>query len=324
MLADVTDAALDKTSSETHEQDSLEVFIDENNHKSDSYEDDDKQYRINYENAQSFSGPNCNEENVVSAAVVTDKGYLIEAAFKWTEIAPAVGDTIGVELQINDAEGGKRIGTVSWYDESGQGWSSPGVFGTATLGGLIEVEREGLWALEIADVTYTGKALKPPVTVYDGKTLLTLGRDYTVSYKKNTKPTEQAEAVIKGKGNYAGSTTKKFKIVPKNIADEDILIPNLYVKAPKAGKSVTVAPVATRNGKKLTKKDFIVESIQDNAGSKVDRVTQPGTYDGGSQRCGRKRIHRNQRDSARGAKQQSGAHECGKGDRHSEQSIHRG
>ncbi len=278
VLADVTDAALDKTSSETHEQDSLEVFIDENNHKSDSYEDDDKQYRINYENAQSFSGLNCNEENVVSAAVVTDKGYMIEAAFKWTEIAPAVGDTIGVELQINDAEGGKRIGTVSWYDESGQGWSSPGVFGTATLGGLIEVEREGLWALEIADVTYTGKALKPPVTVYDGKTLLTLGRDYTVSYKKNTKPTEQAEAVIKGKGNYAGSTTKKFKIVPKNIADEDILIPNLYVKAPKAGKSVTVAPVATRNGKKLTKKDFAVDSIQDNAGSKVDRVTQPGTY----------------------------------------------
>lgn len=278
VLADVTDAALDKTSSAVHEQDSLEVFIDENNHKSDSYENDDKQYRINYENAQSFSGLNCNEENVVSAAVVTDKGYMIEAAFKWTEIAPAVGDTIGVELQINDAEGGKRIGTVSWYDESGQGWSSPGVFGTATLGGLIEVEREGLWALEIADVTYTGKALKPPVTVYDGKTLLTLGRDYTVSYKKNTKPTEQAEAVIKGKGNYAGSTTKKFKIVPKNIADEDILIPNLYVKAPKAGKSVTVAPVATRNGKKLTKKDFIVESIQDNAGSKVDRVTQPGTY----------------------------------------------
>lgn len=278
VLADVTDAALDKTSSETHEQDSLEVFIDENNHKSDSYEDDDKQYRINYENAQSFSGLNCNEENVVSAAVVTDKGYMIEAAFKWTEIAPAVGDTIGVELQINDAEGGKRIGTVSWYDESGQGWSSPGVFGTATLGGLIEVEREGLWALEIADVTYTGKALKPSVTVYDGKTLLTLGRDYTVSYKKNTKPTEQAEAVIKGKGNYAGSTTKKFKIVPKNIADEDILIPNLYVKAPKAGKSVTVAPVVTRNGKKLTKKDFAVDSIQDNAGSKVDRVTQPGTY----------------------------------------------
>ena len=278
VLADVTDAALDKTSSAVHEQDSLEVFIDENNHKSDSYENDDKQYRINYENAQSFSGLNCNEENVVSAAVVTDKGYMIEAAFKWTEIAPAVGDTIGVELQINDAEGGKRIGTVSWYDESGQGWSSPGVFGTATLGGLIEVEREGLWALEIADVTYTGKALKPSVTVYDGKTLLTLGRDYTVSYKKNTKPTEQAEAVIKGKGNYAGSTTKKFKIVPKNIADEDILIPNLYVKAPKAGKSVTVAPVVTRNGKKLTKKDFAVDSIQDNAGSKVDRVTQPGTY----------------------------------------------
>ena len=278
VLATVTDAALDKTSSQVHERDSVEVFIDENNHKSDSYEADDKQYRIDYENEQSYNGDNCNAENVVSKTTVTDKGYLVEAAFKWTEITPEVGNTIGIELQINDAEGGKRIGTVSWYDESGQGWSSPGVFGTATLGGLTEVEREGLWALEIADVTYTGKALKPSVTVYDGKTLLTLGRDYTVSYKKNTKPTDQAEAVIKGKGNYAGSTTKNFKIVPKNIADEDILIPNLYVKAPKTGKSVTVAPVVTRNGKKLTKKDFIVESIQDNAGSKVDRVTQPGTY----------------------------------------------
>ena len=564
VLATVTDAALDKTSSQVHERDSVEVFIDENNHKSDSYEADDKQYRIDYENEQSYNGDNCNAENVVSKTTVTDKGYLVEAAFKWTEITPEIGNKIGIDLQINDAESGKRIGTVSWYDESGQGWSSPSVFGTATLGDLIKTpdpeepdvreelnnlisdcetfikdskeedytqetwkifieafetakqvqndenaapeaiqaayeelikakegllpyiittdglqsligeceslkqdnytseswenfdnalknakdiiskpdvtqaeieeaykklveartalkqietetseqkelkgliaecetlnkddytadswssfvkaledaknvlekpdatsedvqktlaalkeakaglekqeeskpvdkeplkellsrceelnpndytmdswvayekvlaearavleneaavqedvqniitrlsealsqlkEREGLWALEIADVTYTGKALKPPVTVYDGKTLLTLGRDYTVSYKKNTKPTEQAEAVIKGKGNYAGSTTKKFKIVPKNIADEDILIPNLYVKAPKAGKSVTVAPVVTRNGKKLTKKDFAVDSIQDNAGSKVDRVTQPGTY----------------------------------------------
>ena len=37
---------LDKTGAQTHEQDSLEVFIDEDNGKTASYGEDDKQYRI--------------------------------------------------------------------------------------------------------------------------------------------------------------------------------------------------------------------------------------------------------------------------------------
>jgi len=43
-------------------------------------------------------------------------------------------------LQINDAnDSGMRIGTLSWYDESGQGWSNPGVFGVAELTGEVAV-----------------------------------------------------------------------------------------------------------------------------------------------------------------------------------------
>ncbi|RAZ93583.1 glycoside hydrolase, partial [Klebsiella oxytoca] len=45
VLADVTDSALDDTAEYAHEQDSFEVFIDENNHKTDSYEEDDTQDR---------------------------------------------------------------------------------------------------------------------------------------------------------------------------------------------------------------------------------------------------------------------------------------
>ncbi len=133
VFAQIRDSALDKTASQAHEQDSLEVFIDENNHKSVAYEEDDKQYRINYTAEQSYNGVKCVAENIVSAAKTTADGYVIEAAFKWTDIAPVKDMEIGLELQINDAEGGKRIGTLSWYDESGQGWSSPGVFGTARL-----------------------------------------------------------------------------------------------------------------------------------------------------------------------------------------------
>lgn len=135
VYATVKDAALDKTGAQTHEQDSLEVFIDEDNGKTASYGEDDKQYRINYTNEQSFNGKKCLAENVKSATKTIDGGYVVEAAFKWTDIKPANGTKIGLELQINDAKGGKRIGTLSWYDETGMGWSGSNVYGTVELTG---------------------------------------------------------------------------------------------------------------------------------------------------------------------------------------------
>ena len=135
VYATVKDAALDKTGAQTHEQDSLEVFIDEDNGKTASYGEDDKQYRINYNNGQSFNGKKCLAENVKSATKTIDGGYVVEAAFKWTDIKPANGTKIGLEFQINDAKDGKRIGTLSWYDETGMGWSGSNVYGTVELTG---------------------------------------------------------------------------------------------------------------------------------------------------------------------------------------------
>ena len=135
VYATVKDAVLDKTGAQTHEQDSLEVFIDEDNGKTASYGEDDKQYRINYNNEQSFNGKKCLAENVKSATKTIEGGYVVEAAFKWTDIKPANGAEIGLEFQINDAKGGKRIGTLSWYDETGMGWSGSNVYGTVELTG---------------------------------------------------------------------------------------------------------------------------------------------------------------------------------------------
>lgn len=135
VYATVNDAVLDKTGAQTHEQDSLEVFIDEDNGKTASYGEDDKQYRINYNNGQSFNGKKCLAENVKSATKTIDGGYVVEAAFKWTDIKPANGTKIGLEFQINDAKDGKRIGTLSWYDETGMGWSGSNVYGTVELTG---------------------------------------------------------------------------------------------------------------------------------------------------------------------------------------------
>lgn len=60
--------------------------------------------------------------------------------------------------------------------------------------------------------TYTGKAIKPKVTVKLKKKTLTAS-DYTVSYKNNTKP-GTATVTVKGKGKYSGSVTKSFYIKP--------------------------------------------------------------------------------------------------------------
>lgn len=59
---------------------------------------------------------------------------------------------------------------------------------------------------------YTGKAIKQSVKVAVNGRTLKAGTDYTVSYKNN-KALGTAQLIIKGKGNYKGTLTKKFKIV---------------------------------------------------------------------------------------------------------------
>lgn len=66
----------------------------------------------------------------------------------------------------------------------------------------------------ISTKTYTGKALKPAITVKDGSKVLKNGTDYKVTYKNNQNP-GKATVTITGIGNYAGTKTTTFKIKPK-------------------------------------------------------------------------------------------------------------
>ena len=67
---------------------------------------------------------------------------------------------------------------------------------------------------KLSNQTYTGKAIKPSITIKDGNKKLVSGTDYTVTYKNNTKP-GKATATITGKGNYTGTKALTFRIVPK-------------------------------------------------------------------------------------------------------------
>ncbi len=67
--------------------------------------------------------------------------------------------------------------------------------------------------LSLSKAVYTGKAIKPGVSVKFYGTTLRNGTDYTVSYKNNKK-VGNATVTIKGKGSYTGIITKTIKIVP--------------------------------------------------------------------------------------------------------------
>lgn len=78
----------------------------------------------------------------------------------------------------------------------------------------------------ISDKVYNGKAKKPKTYLTYGGETLKFGTDYTVTYKNN-KNTGKAKVVLTGKGNYQGTRTVFFRIVPKKTAK---------VKAVSAGK----------------------------------------------------------------------------------------
>ena len=121
----------------------------------------------------------------------------------------------------------------------------------------------GIWIAGVSDQTYTGKALKPEVRVYDGNRRLKAGTDYTISYKRNTKANDASDAgkapivTVKGKGNYAGSASAAFKIHPVDLNDDTVSA--IEVTLAYNGKLQKKAPTVTFNGKKLSvNKDFTV------------------------------------------------------------------
>ena len=88
------------------------------------------------------------------------------------------------------------------------------VLETAEIPALTSTDISGASVkLSATSYTYNGKAKKPAVTVtLNGKTLKK-NVDYTVKYSSNT-AIGKAKVTITGKGNYKGTVSKTFKILP--------------------------------------------------------------------------------------------------------------
>ncbi len=134
VLVQVSDAQLDKSSANTYEQDSVEVFVDENNGKTSFYQEDDGQYRVNFDNETSFN-PSGIAAGFVSATKVSGTNYIVEMKIPFKTVNPQEDSTIGFDVQINDAKDGARQSVAAWNDTTGNGYQDTSGYGMLTLAG---------------------------------------------------------------------------------------------------------------------------------------------------------------------------------------------
>ncbi len=132
VLVEVNDSSFDKSNENPWEQDSIEVFVDENNGKTPSYEDDDGQYRVNFDNETSFN-PEAIAEGFESSTHQSGSSYTVELKIPFKTVTPEKDHTIGFDVQINDAVDGARQSAATWNDTSGVGYQDTTVFGELTL-----------------------------------------------------------------------------------------------------------------------------------------------------------------------------------------------
>jgi endo-1,4-beta-xylanase len=133
VLTEVITSVLDDRSTTVHEQDTVEVFLDQNNGKTAVYEQDDGQYRVSFRNIPSFNGGDSSRFR--SRTMIIPGGYRVEMALPLYAIKPAPGHIVGFDVQINDAINGARQGIRNWVNDTNMGYQS-----TEDYGILIFIE----------------------------------------------------------------------------------------------------------------------------------------------------------------------------------------
>ncbi|MDR1833723.1 MAG: fibronectin type III domain-containing protein, partial [Propionibacteriaceae bacterium] len=140
-----------------------------------------------------------------------------------------------------------NVDLSAWADAWLFGQTKPAAFPTAALAELGDggssdqatapISLGKATIAKIANRAYTGKAIKPTVTVKLAGKKLKSGTDYTVAYSAN-KAIGKAAVTVTGKGGYTGKVKATFKIVPKKVT----------LKSLKAGKKKLVVKWAKLSG----------------------------------------------------------------------------
>lgn len=147
--------------------------------------------------------------NSAQAAKIND------VAYTGTKATPAVTLTDLGRRLVKDTDY-----TLSYSNNYNAGTATVTINGTGNYGGtktitfkIVPQNLSKVKVDKIANQIYTGNAITPSLTVTNGTTSMYVNGDYTVTYSSNKNP-GKAKAVIKGIGNYTGSKTVYFYVVP--------------------------------------------------------------------------------------------------------------
>lgn len=132
-------------------------------------------------------------------------------------------------------------------------------------------------AVTAASGIYTGSAITPAPVVKLGSVTLKKDTDYTVAFNNNINA-GKAEAVVTGKGNYAGTARGTFNIEPASIDKAKVTVK----AATYTGKARTPAPVVKIGSVTLKKNtDYTVKySNNKKVGTAKVTITGKGNYTG--------------------------------------------
>ncbi|MDO4807218.1 MAG: MBG domain-containing protein, partial [Coriobacteriales bacterium] len=152
-------------------------------------------------------------------------------------------DTVSYQLSRAAGEG------VGSYAITASGKATQGNYSVTFRGATLTIKAASLSGASVSAIgekPYTGKAIKPKVTL--GGRKLELGTDYTIKYASNKK-VGTATVTITGKGNYCGSKVVKFKIVKaKNPMTVKVVTKTAKLSTLK-GKAVSVVPITVSKAK---------------------------------------------------------------------------
>ena len=220
------------------------------------------------------------EGQTVTVTVTPATGYVVnEVSGKWYAAIAATPRRTGIDL-LEDIE----LAPVAGQENT---WT----FTMARANAEISATYKKLLTntditVTVNDVTYSGVAQTPTVTVKDGENELVKDQDYTVSYSNNTAaalstattnaPTVTITAVATSE-KYAGETTKTFTINKKALEDDFIADIDALTYT---GQALTPEPVVTYNGMTLAKGTDFTYSYENNVNAGTATVTITAVADG--------------------------------------------
>ena len=193
----------------------------------------------------------------------------------------------GFDRPEEPGDSGSSGGTgITGDSGSGGGTGTTGDSGIdgVTGGQAIDISKAAdiRTALKKTSYVYSGKQIKPGVTVSAGGQSLKKNTDYNVVYKNNTK-VGKASVMITGIGNYAGTIIKTFNIVPKGTTISGKLTARakgFSVQWKKQTESVTGYELQYSTSKKYTKKATVTKRIKkaNTTKLKVDKLKAGKKY----------------------------------------------